>query len=105
MRRPRAAFSRARATADPPAATGTSAPPDDGGRPRARIGARTASGEPPRTRSWTGLVIPGLILLGIVVVGLYVRVTNNDYGLPYVYNYDEATHFTNRAVGFFGGDL
>ena len=68
-------------------------------------GARTASGDPPRSRSWTGLAIPALILLGIVVVGFYLRVKNNDYGLPYVYNYDEATHFTNRAVSFFSGDL
>jgi hypothetical protein len=38
-------------------------------------------------------------------VGLYIRFRHNGYGLPYVYNYDEATHFTNRAVSFFGDDL
>lgn len=106
MRRPRAAFSRARATADTPAAAGRSAPPGDGGRTRDPGGARTASGQPPRTgRSWVGLAVTGAFLLAIVVVGFYLRVKNNDYGLPYVYNYDEATHFTNRAVSFFGSDL
>jgi hypothetical protein len=105
MRRPRAAFSRARATADPPAAAGRTSPPPDGGRARPSAGARAASGEPPRTRSWVGPAISALILLGIVALGLYLRVKNNDYGLPYVYNYDEATHFTNRAVTFFGNDL
>lgn len=105
MRRPRAAFSRARATAETPAAAGQSAPPADGGRTRHPAGARTASGEPPATRSWVGLAITAAILLAIVVVGFYLRVKNNDYGLPYVYNYDEATHFTNRAVSFFSSDL
>jgi hypothetical protein len=47
-----------------------------------------------------------LVLLAVIVGGgLYVRLKNNDYGLPYVYNYDEASHFTNRAVSFFNGDL
>jgi hypothetical protein len=45
----------------------------------------------------------GLLLL-ILVVGLFLRLHNNDYGLPYVYYADEGSHFTNRAVSFFGGD-
>src|SRR3712207_9518471 len=45
------------------------------------------------------------VLLLIVVAGLWLRLRNNGYGLPYVYNYDEATHFTNRAVTMFGEDL
>ena len=105
MRRPRAAFSRARATADPPAAASSTAPPADGGRTRAPAGARTASGERPAARPWLRPAVSALILIGLVVAGLYLRVKNNDYGLPYVYNYDEETHFTNRAVEFFGGNF
>jgi Dolichyl-phosphate-mannose-protein mannosyltransferase len=44
-------------------------------------------------------------LLAIAAAGLYLRFRNNGYGLPYVYNYDEATHFTNRAVNMLGSDL
>jgi hypothetical protein len=44
-----------------------------------------------------------LALAAILVVGLGVRVLHNTYGLPYVYNIDEGSHFTNRAVGMFGG--
>ena len=39
-----------------------------------------------------------------VLLGLWLRLWNNDYGLPYVYNVDEGSHFTSRAIGFFGGD-
>jgi hypothetical protein len=42
-----------------------------------------------------------LVLGAIVVVGLLLRLRHNDYGLPYVYNFDEETHFTNRAVEMF----
>ena len=45
------------------------------------------------------------VLLLIVLAGLWLRLRHNGYGLPYVYNYDEATHFTNRAVTMFGEDL
>ena len=34
-----------------------------------------------------------------------LRVWSNDYGLPYVYNYDEETHFASKAVEMFGGGL
>src|SRR5438093_13507727 len=44
-------------------------------------------------------------LLGMGAAGLYLRLRHNGYGLPYVYNYDEATHFTNRAVAMLGSDL
>ena len=33
-----------------------------------------------------------------------LRDQHHDYGLPYVYNVDEGSHFTSRAVGMFGGD-
>ena len=45
-----------------------------------------------------------LVLFVLVVVGFVLRVKNNDYGLPYVYNVDEGSHFTARAVGMLGGD-
>ncbi|HEX8741907.1 MAG TPA: glycosyltransferase family 39 protein [Thermoleophilaceae bacterium] len=59
-----------------------------------------------RLRRPTGheLIAYGL-LAAIVVVGSYLRFLNNDYGLPYVYNYDEAQHFTNKAVTMVNGDL
>ena len=38
-------------------------------------------------------------LLVVVVAGFIVRVQNNGYGLPYVYNVDEGSHFTARSVG------
>src|SRR3954462_13947422 len=105
MRRPRAAFSRARATAEPSTAPGQTAPPTAGGRTPDPAGARAASGRAPARHSWAGLALSLGILALIVVVGFYLRVKNNDYGLPYVYNFDEATHFTNRAVSFFTSDF
>src|SRR4051812_9262353 len=45
-----------------------------------------------------------LALLVLLVVGLVLRVNNNDYGLPFVYNVDEGSHFTARAVEMLGGD-
>ena len=45
-----------------------------------------------------------LVLFALVVVGLVLRVKNNGYGLPYVYNVDEGSHFTARAVGMLDGD-
>jgi hypothetical protein len=48
---------------------------------------------------------PAHVLLGLIVVaGLALRLRHNDYGLPYVYNVDEGSHFTNRAVEMFRGD-
>jgi 4-amino-4-deoxy-L-arabinose transferase-like glycosyltransferase len=54
---------------------------------------------------WPARVLVGAILGLIVVAGLWIRLRNNGYGLPYVYNYDEANHFTNRAVTMFKDDL
>jgi hypothetical protein len=42
-----------------------------------------------------------LILALILVAGLALRVWNNDYGLPFIYSVDEASHFTDRAVVMF----
>jgi hypothetical protein len=46
-----------------------------------------------------------LILALILIAGLALRVWNNDYGLPFVYSLDEATHFASRAVEMFWQDL
>src|SRR5690242_9152724 len=53
---------------------------------------------------WPKFVVAGLFLL-ILAAGLWIRLRNNGYGLPHVYNYDEATHFTSRAVNMFGGNF
>ena len=45
-----------------------------------------------------------LVLLVLLVAGLVLRVDHNGYGLPYVYNVDEGSHFTARAVSILGGD-
>jgi len=46
-----------------------------------------------------------LILALILLGGFALRVVNNDYGLPFVYSIDEASHFTSRAVEMFWQDL
>jgi Dolichyl-phosphate-mannose-protein mannosyltransferase len=46
-----------------------------------------------------------LILALILLVGFALRVWNNDYGLPFVYSVDEASHFASRAVEMFWQDL
>ena len=51
------------------------------------------------------LAAPAHLALGaLLLAGLALRVHNIDHGLPWVYHADEALHFTNRAVGMFGGD-
>src|SRR5689334_12086828 len=45
-----------------------------------------------------------ITLIVLLAVGFVLRVHNNGYGLPYVYNVDEGSHFTARAVGMLGGD-
>src|SRR4051812_32786423 len=55
----------------------------------------------PRARRWAVWVLLGLI----VVAGLYLRLRNNGYGLPYVYNFDEAQHFVSRSINVFGGEV
>jgi 4-amino-4-deoxy-L-arabinose transferase-like glycosyltransferase len=55
-------------------------------------------------RRFGPLQIAVAVLLGlIVVVGFVLRVRNNGYGLPYVYNFDESQHFVSRSVNIFGG--
>ena len=44
-------------------------------------------------------------LIGILLLGLVLRLWGLDHGLPFVYHSDEARHFTNRAMGMFGGDF
>ncbi|HEV3378347.1 MAG TPA: glycosyltransferase family 39 protein, partial [Thermoleophilaceae bacterium] len=46
-----------------------------------------------------------LILALILLGGFALRVWNNDYGLPFVYSVDEASHFASRAVEMFWQDL
>jgi hypothetical protein len=46
-----------------------------------------------------------LILALVLVAGFVLRVENNDYGLPFVYSIDEASHFTSRAIEMFWQDL
>ena len=46
-----------------------------------------------------------VVLALILVAGFALRVWNIDYGLPFVYSTDEASHFTSRAVGMFWQDL
>ena len=58
-----------------------------------------------RAQLGAGPVLVAAALLVVVAAGLYVRLRHHGYGLPYVYNYDEATHFTNRAVNMLGSDL
>jgi Dolichyl-phosphate-mannose-protein mannosyltransferase len=51
-----------------------------------------------------GLVTPArLLLAAILLVGFALRVWNIDYGLPFVYGFDEGHHFTSRAVRMFYG--
>src|SRR5918998_1307127 len=60
----------------------------------------------PQGSGWLAFArVHRLILALIVVAGLALRVLNNDYGLPFVYSIDEASHFTNRAVEMFWQDL
>ena len=46
-----------------------------------------------------------LVLALILAAGFALRVWNIDYGLPFVYSIDEASHFTSRAVAMFWQDL
>ncbi len=46
-----------------------------------------------------------LVLALILAAGLALRLVHNDYGLPFVYSIDEASHFTSRAVEMFWQDL
>ena len=49
--------------------------------------------------------MPRLLLGLILVAGFALRIWHNDYGLPYVWSIDEASHFTSHAVEMFWQDL
>src|SRR5437763_1137465 len=74
-------------------------------------GATAGPAAPPAGARWrpsrpTGpAMVTGAILAAILGVGLYVRLRHNGYGLPYVYNYDEANHFVNHSVAMLQGPL
>jgi Dolichyl-phosphate-mannose-protein mannosyltransferase len=46
-----------------------------------------------------------VVLALILAAGFALRVWNIDYGLPFVYSIDEASHFTSQAVEMFWQDL
>jgi 4-amino-4-deoxy-L-arabinose transferase-like glycosyltransferase len=111
MRRPRVALSRARLSAATPGTRDPAAPPpavESGSSAPAR-GRRFARPGRPSTaslrRPGRSALLVGLALAAIVVVGFVLRVVHIGYGLPYVYNYDEANHFTNHSVNFFTDDF
>ncbi len=78
--------------------------PASGGR-RAHGGKGDLPSRGPRRASRGASYAAHAGLAVIALAGLWLRLWNNDYGLPYVYNVDEGSHFTNRAVEMFGGDL
>lgn len=57
---------------------------------------------PGRGVQWPRLAV-GALLFAIVAAGFLLRVRNNGFGLPYVYNFDEAQHFMKHSVDMFGG--
>ena len=66
--------------------------------------ARTSASGGRDWRNPSNLIVWGLLAL-ILIAGLWIRLRHNGYGLPFVYNYDEGEHFTNRAVEMFGGNF
>lgn len=46
-----------------------------------------------------------LPLAALLALGLVLRLAHARYGLPFVWNLDERTHFVNRAVQMFNGDF
>ena len=102
MRRPRAALSRARLSAATPG-TREQAPPQPAVPGGSVAPARRRRFALPSLRG-PSLVV-ALLLAAIVVVGFVMRLVHIGYGLPYVYNYDEANHFTNHSVAYFTDDF
>src|SRR3954453_19917111 len=107
MRRPRVAFSRARLSAAVPGTREEAAAPPAVDRgpttPGRRFGRR---GSPPGDGRRFGPGTIALIALAVlVIVGFVMRLIHIGNGLPYVYNYDEANHFTNHSVNFFTDDF
>src|SRR4051812_47587140 len=77
---------------------------DDSARPPSAAAPEPAAGGRRRfTRPSGPALLVGALLLLILVVGLVLRLHNNGYGLPYVYNFDESQHFVSRSVDLFGG--
>src|SRR3954471_14398280 len=78
---------------------------DDSARPSGTGGdpEPAAGGRRRFTRPSGAALLVGALLLLILVVGLVLRLHNNGYGLPYVYNFDESQHFVSRSVNIFGG--
>src|SRR3954452_14742963 len=82
------------------------APTDERAAPRPPASGPSGAGDAaePGRRLWPRLLVAGL-LLGILAAGLWGRLPSTQYGLPYVYNYEEAQHCTNGASRMFGGDF
>jgi 4-amino-4-deoxy-L-arabinose transferase-like glycosyltransferase len=95
----RASSSHARVTAAVPTVRDDAVRPS--GAPAAVDPATPAGGgDHTRARRMTVWALLGLM----VVAGLYLRLRNNGYGLPYVYNFDEAQHFVSHSINVFGGE-
>src|SRR5258706_13673063 len=97
---------RTTCTSNSPDGRGTSSPTPN---PSSWPDARWNSSAPARTSAMRRVLRAAaspayLALLLVVAVGFVLRVDNNGYGLPYVYNVDEGSHFTARAVGMLNGD-
>ena len=71
---------------------------------RPRRPARRPRARPRPARAAAAWAAP-LALLAILAGALALRLVALDHGLPYVFNPDEALHFTNRAVAMFGHGL
>ncbi|MEA2459368.1 MAG: hypothetical protein QOC95_2340 [Thermoleophilaceae bacterium] len=93
-----------RLRASSPNASATASEPAVGeAGPRAQpAGATTAA---PDRGGRAGTIVVGVLLALIVVAGMVLRLRNNSYGLPYVYNFDEAQHFVTHSVDVFGGKV
>src|SRR4051794_39969339 len=63
----------------------------------------SAEGAPKRDR--LRVVIVAVVLGLIVVAGVVLRLCHKSYGVPDVFNFDEAQHFVSRSVNVFGGEL
>src|SRR5213595_1596342 len=87
-------------------ASGTSSPTrGPSSSPSVRSNSSAPARNPAMRRVLRAAASPAYLgLLVVVVAGFIVRVQNNGYGLPYVYNVDEGSHFTARSVGMLNGD-
>src|SRR3954466_3344784 len=89
----RASSPHTRVAAAVPTVRGDAARVDDAPAPP-HVAAEPGAGDHARARRWAVWGLLGLL----VVAGLYLRLRNNGYGLPYVYNFDEAQHFVSRSI-------